>query len=76
MLNFEHLKSVLNGIDIFPTDEQLGKLSDYFDMVVDKNKQFNLPIRTEAGFEDWLHLAMLRPIVPTIVAREIGRAHV
>ena len=47
MLNFEHLKSVLNGIDVFPTDEQLGKLSDYFDMVVDKNKQFNLTAITE-----------------------------
>ena len=42
MQNLEKLKSVLNCINVSPTDEQLGKLSAYFDMVVDKNKQFNL----------------------------------
>lgn len=41
------LKSVLNGISVFPSSEQLGKLSDYFDMVVAKNKQFNLTAITE-----------------------------
>lgn len=42
MQNVDKLKSVLNGIDLSPTDEQLAKLSAYFDMVVEKNKQFNL----------------------------------
>ena len=42
MQNTDKLKSVLNGIDVFPTSEQLSKLSAYFDMVVEKNKQFNL----------------------------------
>ncbi len=47
MQTVERLNSVLNGINIAPTDEQLAKLSAYFDMVVDKNKQFNLTAITE-----------------------------
>ncbi len=42
MQNVDELKSVLNGIDLSPSREQLAKLSAYFDMVVEKNKQFNL----------------------------------
>ncbi|MBQ9276929.1 MAG: 16S rRNA (guanine(527)-N(7))-methyltransferase RsmG [Clostridia bacterium] len=42
MQNVDNLKSVLSGIDTYPTSEQLSKLSAYFDMVVEKNKQFNL----------------------------------
>lgn len=47
MLNQENLKSVLNGINVNPTDEQLGKLSAYYEHVVEKNKQFNLTAITE-----------------------------
>ncbi|MBR4800528.1 MAG: 16S rRNA (guanine(527)-N(7))-methyltransferase RsmG [Clostridia bacterium] len=47
MLQKQFLKSVLNGINLEPTDEQLGKLSAYFDMVVEKNKQFNLTAITD-----------------------------
>ena len=47
MLDTDNLKSVLNGILLSPTDEQLGKLSAYFDLVVEKNKQFNLTAITE-----------------------------
>ena len=51
MQNVQALKSVLNGINIMPTDEQLDKLARYFDMVVEKNKQFNLTaITDEADF--------------------------
>lgn len=42
MQNVEKLKSVLHGINVDVTSEQLEKLSAYFDMVVEKNKQFNL----------------------------------
>ena len=47
MQNIERLKSVLHGINVDVTDEQLAKLSAYFDMVVDKNKQFNLTAITQ-----------------------------
>ena len=42
MQNVEKLKSVLHGMNVDVTSEQLEKLSAYFDMVVEKNKQFNL----------------------------------
>ncbi len=47
MQNIDHLKSVLAGIGINATDEQLEKMSVYFDLVVEKNKQFNLTAITE-----------------------------
>ena len=47
MLQTNKLKSVLNDINVNPSDEQIGKLSAYFDLVIDKNKQFNLTAITE-----------------------------
>ena len=47
MQNVAKLKTVLNGINIIPTDAQLEKMAVYFDMVVEKNKQFNLTAITE-----------------------------
>ena len=37
----------MNDINVNPSDEQIGKLSAYFDLVIDKNKQFNLTAITE-----------------------------
>lgn len=42
MQNVEFLKSTIEALGVAPTSDQLGKLSAYYDMVVEGNKRFNL----------------------------------